>query len=47
MDATCSNDALFNDQSFDRSPVDRATFPIGWQNATEWLESLLGLDLSS
>lgn len=46
MDATCFNEALFNDQTFDRSPIDIATFPIGWQNATEWLEWLLGVRIS-
>lgn len=43
MDATCSNDALLFAQEFDRAPIDAATFPLGYQDAAELMEWLLGV----
>lgn len=42
MDATCSNNALLLDQQFGRARLDTAVFPIGWQDAVDWLTRLLG-----
>ena len=42
MDATCSNSALLLDQRFGRARLDSAVFPIGWQDAVDWLTRLLG-----
>lgn len=45
MDATCYNEALLLDQTFDRAEIDIATFPTGYQNAAELLAWILGLNL--
>lgn len=42
MDATCPNDNLLFPQSFERSPLDPATFPIGFQDSADTLDFLFG-----
>jgi hypothetical protein len=43
MDGTCSNNALLATQTFREAPLDGNTFPLGAQNADQWLGWLLGL----
>ncbi|MBN2447619.1 MAG: pre-peptidase C-terminal domain-containing protein [Phycisphaerae bacterium] len=43
MDSTCSNDALLYEQEFKRAMLDDSIFPIGYQDAAEFIGWLLGV----
>jgi hypothetical protein len=43
MDSTCGNNSILSAQSFKLAELDDTIFPVGWQDARELLEWVLGL----